>query len=280
MTRTVSLPGGETVPALGQGTWYMGEKRGEARAESDALRLGIDLGMTLIDTAEMYASGGAEEVVAQASSGQRDKLFIVSKVLPQNASRFGVPAACERSLKRLKTDRIDLYLLHWRGGHPLAETIAAFETLKTQGKIRYWGVSNLDVADLREVSQAAGGEHCAANQVLYHPDSRGIEYELLPWCKTHGIPIMAYSPLGHQVRRLLGSAALQAAATRHQVTAAQIALAWGLRHGNVISIPKAADLAHVRENAAAGAIELTQADLAEIDAEHRPPARKQPLDLL
>jgi diketogulonate reductase-like aldo/keto reductase len=280
MTRTVSLPGGETVPALGQGTWYMGEKHGEARREVDALRLGIDLGMTLIDTAEMYAGGGAEEVVAQAGAGQRDKLFIVSKVLPQNASRTGVPAACERSLRRLKTDRIDLYLLHWRGGHPLAETAAAFEALRAAGKIRYWGVSNLDLAAMRELSQVAGGDGCAANQVLYHPDSRGIEYDLLPWCATHGIPIMAYSPLGHQVRRLLGSSALQAVAVRHRATAAQIAIAWGLRHGNVISIPKAADVGHVRENAAAADIELTPTDLAEIDAVHRPPARKQPLDLL
>jgi diketogulonate reductase-like aldo/keto reductase len=280
MTRTVSLPGGETVPALGQGTWYMGEKHGEARREVDALRLGIDLGMTLIDTAEMYAGGGAEEVVAQAGAGQRDKLFIVSKVLPQNASRTGVPAACERSLRRLKTDRIDLYLLHWRGGHPLAETAAAFEALRAAGKIRYWGVSNLDLAAMRELSQVAGGNGCAANQVLYHPDSRGIEYDLLPWCATHGIPIMAYSPLGHQVRRLLGSSALQAVAVRHRATAAQIAIAWGLRHGNVISIPKAADVGHVRENAAAADIELTPTDLAEIDAVHRPPARKQPLDLL
>jgi diketogulonate reductase-like aldo/keto reductase len=280
MTHIVSLPGGETVPALGQGTWYMGEKRGEAGREAEALRLGIDLGMTLIDTAEMYASGGAEEVVAKAAAGQRDKLFIVSKVLPQNASRTGVPAACERSLKRLKTDRIDLYLLHWRGGHPLAETVAAFDTLKVQGKIRYWGVSNFDVTDMEELSKVTGGEGCAANQVLYHPDSRGIEFALLPWCATHGIPIMAYSPLGHQVRRLLGSTALQAVAARHQATAAQIAIAWGLRHGNVISIPKAADAAHVRENATAGDIELTPADLAEIDAAHRPPARKSPLDLL
>jgi len=280
MTRTVTLPGGETVPALGQGTWYMGEKRGEARREVEALRLGIDLGMTLIDTAEMYASGGAEEVVAQASAGQRDKLFIVSKVLPQNASRTGTPAACERSLKRLNTDRIDLYLLHWRGSHPLAETVAAFEALKAQRKIRHWGVSNLDTADMRALLGVPVGAACAADQVLYHPDSRGIEYDLLPWCATHGIPVMAYSPLGHQVRRLLGSAALRAVAVRHQATAAQIAVAWGLRHGNVISIPKASDLAHVRENAAAGAIELTSADLAEIDAVHRPPARKQALDLL
>jgi diketogulonate reductase-like aldo/keto reductase len=278
--RTVALPGGETVPVLGQGTWYMGEKRGEAAREVAALRLGVDLGMTLIDTAEMYASGGAEEVVATAAAGIRDRLFIVSKVLPQNASRKGVPAACERSLKRLKTDRIDLYLLHWRGGHPLAETVAAFETLKAAGKIRYWGVSNLDTADMKAVLGAPGGTGCAANQVLYHPESRGIEFDLLPWCGEHGIPVMAYSPLGHDVRRLLGSSALQAVARRHAMTPAQIAIAWGLRSGNVISIPKAADVAHVRENAAAGTIALSAEDLAAIDAVHRPPSRKVGLDLL
>src|ERR1700754_4103924 len=195
--KTVTLPGGETVAALGQGTWYMGERRGEAAQEAAALRLGVDLGMTLIDTAEMYASGGAEQVVAQAVSGIRDQVFILSKVLPQNASRSGVPAACERSLKRLKTDRIDLYLLHWRGGHPLVETVAAFEALRGQGKIRHWGVSNLDTADMKELLGVPAGSDCAANQVLYHPDSRGIEFELLPWCAEHKIPIMAYSPLGH-----------------------------------------------------------------------------------
>ncbi|WP_428483727.1 aldo/keto reductase [Rhodopila sp.] len=278
--RTVALPGGETVPALGQGTWNMGENRGEIRREADALRLGIDLGMSLIDTAEMYANGGAETVVAEASAGQRDKLFIVSKVLPSNASRSGVPAACERSLKRLKTDRIDLYLLHWQGGHPLAETVAAFEALRAAGKIRYWGVSNLDTADMTELLEVAGGQACAADQVLYHPDSRGIEFDLLPWCASHGIPIMAYSPLGHHVRRLLGSPALRAVARRHRVTPAQVAIAWGLRHPMVISIPKAADVAHVRENAAAATLELTPADLAEIDAAHQPPGRKQALDLL
>ena len=278
--RTVALPGGETVSAVGQGTWYMGERRGDASKEADALRLGIDLGMTLIDTAEMYASGGAEQVVAQAVSGIRDQVFIVSKVLPQNASRSGVPAACERSLKRLKTDRIDLYLLHWRGGHPLAETVAAFEALKAQGKIRHWGVSNLDTADMTELLGVPSGSGCAANQVLYHPDSRGIEFDLLPWCTKHGIPLMAYSPLGHHVRKLLGSSALQAVARRHGATAAQVAIAWGLRSGNVISIPKAADTAHVRENAAAGDIGLTEQDLVEIDAVHQPPRRKAALDLL
>lgn len=278
--RTVQLPGGETVAALGQGTWYMGERRGEAAKEADALRLGIELGMTLIDTAEMYASGGAEEVVAAASAGIRDRLFIVSKVLPQNASRSGVPAACERSLKRLKTDRIDLYLLHWRGGHPLAETVAAFEALQAADKIRYWGVSNLDTTDMEELLGVPGGAGCAADQVLYHPDSRGIEFDLLPWCADHKIPVMAYSPLGHQVRRLLGSAALQAVARRHDATPAQVTIAWGLRSGNVISIPKAADAAHVRENAGAAAIRLTEEDLAAIDAAHRPPRRKLGLDLL
>jgi diketogulonate reductase-like aldo/keto reductase len=280
MMRTVALPGGETVPALGQGTWYMGERRADAKREADALRLGVDLGMTLIDTAEMYASGGAEEVVAQAAAGIRDRLFIVSKVLPQNASRSGVPAACERSLKRLNTDRIDLYLLHWRGGHPLAETVAAFEALKAAGKIRYWGVSNLDTGDMQELIGVPGGTGCAADQVLYHPDSRGIEFDLLPWCAARKIPVMAYSPLGHQVRRLLGSSALQAVARRHQATPAQVAIAWGLRHDNIISIPKAADAAHVRENAGAAAIELTAEDLAAIDAVHKPPKRKVGLDLL
>jgi diketogulonate reductase-like aldo/keto reductase len=279
MMRTVKLPGGETVPALGQGTWYMGERRGEARKEADALRLGVDLGMTLLDTAEMYASGGAEEVVASAVAGIRDRVFIVSKVLPQNASKAGVPAACERSLQRLRTDRIDLYLLHWRGSYSLAETVGAFEALKAAGKIRYWGVSNLDTGDMEELLRAPGGAECAANQVLYHPDSRGIEFDLLPWCAGHGIPVMAYSPLGHHVRRLLESRALLAVAQRHDATPAQVAIAWGMRGGNVISIPKAADAAHVRENAAAGEIELTAEDLAAIDAVHRPPGRKVGLDL-
>jgi diketogulonate reductase-like aldo/keto reductase len=278
--KTVTLPGGETVAALGQGTWYMGERRGDAAKEAAVLRLGVDLGMTLIDTAEMYASGGAEQVVAQAVSGIRDQVFIVSKVLPQNASRAGVPAACERSLQRLKTDRIDLYLLHWRGGHPLAETVAAFEALKAQGKIRYWGVSNLDTGDMTELFGVPGGKACAADQVLYHPDSRGIEFDLLPWCAKHGVPVMAYSPLGHNVRKLLGSPALQAVAERHGVTAAQVALAWSMRDGHTISIPKAADAVHVRENAAAADLTLTAEDLAAIDTAHPPPKRKTSLDLL
>jgi diketogulonate reductase-like aldo/keto reductase len=278
--RTVTLPGGETVPALGQGTWYMGERRADVAKEADVLRLGVDLGMTLLDTAEMYANGGAEDVVARAVTGIRDQVFIVSKVLPQNASRSGIPAACERSLKRLNTDWIDLYLLHWRGGYPLAETVAAFEALKAAGKIRYWGVSNLDTGDMEELLRVPNGAGCAGNQVLYHPDSRGIEFDLLPWCAEHAIPVMAYSPLGHTVRKLLSSTALQTVARRHGATPAQIAIAWGLRSGNVISIPKAAGAAHVRENARAADVILTAEDVAVIDAGHRPPKRKQPLDLL
>jgi diketogulonate reductase-like aldo/keto reductase len=278
--RTVKLPSGEQVAAIGQGTWYMGDRKSEAAREIAALKLGIDLGMTLIDTAEMYADGGAERIVAQAVEGRRDDVFIVSKVYPHNASKSGVPAACERSLKRLNTDRIDLYLLHWRGGHPLAETVAAFEKLRQEGKIRHWGVSNLDVSDMEEIRRAPGGANCAANQVLYHPNSRGIEYDLLPWCAKHGVAVMAYSPLGHTTSRLLRSPPLVEVAKRHGVTPAQVALAWGLRFPHVISIPKASDPGHVRENAAAIDVVLTADDLAEIDAVHKPPGRKQPLDLL
>jgi diketogulonate reductase-like aldo/keto reductase len=276
--RHVRLPDGTEVPTLGQGTWHMGERGNAAKTETAAIKLGIELGMTLIDTAEMYGNGGAEEVVADASQGQRDKLFIVSKVYPHNASLTGVPAACERSLKRLRTDRIDLYLLHWRGSHPLTETVEAFEKLRAEGKIRYWGVSNFDARDMQEVVRLPGGAQCASNQVLYHVGSRGIEYDLLPWCSEHKMPLMAYSPVG-QGGRLLQSKALAAVAKRHDATPAQIAIAWSMRHDNVITIPKASDLRHVRENAAAGAIALTEEDLAVIDAAHPPPGRKQSLDI-
>lgn len=278
MTRTVRLPDGTEVPALGLGTWHMGERSQAAKDEAAAIRLGIELGMTLIDTAEMYGNGGAEEVIAESTAGQRDKLFIVSKVYPHNASRDGVPAACERSLRRLRTDRIDLYLLHWRGSHPLPETVAAFEKLRAEGKIRYWGVSNFDTRDMQGLARLQDGANCAANQVLYHVGSRGIEFDLLPWCRQHHMPIMAYSPVG-QGGSLLRSKALAAVAKRHDATPAQIAIAWTLRHDNVISIPKAADLRHVRENATAGAIVLSEADLKEIDSAHPPPAGKQSLDI-
>jgi len=276
--RTVRLPDGTEVPALGQGTWHMGERHGEAKAEVAALKLGIELGVTLIDTAEMYGNGRAEELVAEATQGKRDGLFIVSKVYPHNASRTGVPAACERSLKRLRTDRIDLYLLHWRGSHPLAETVEAFEALRAAGKIRYWGVSNFDTGDMQQLARLPDGAHCAANQVLYHVGSRGIEYDLLPWCTGHKVPLMAYSPVG-QGGRLLQSKALATVAKRHNATPAQIAIAWSMRYDNVITIPKASDPGHVRENSAAGGIVLSEDDIATIDAAHPPPGGKQSLDI-
>jgi len=279
MKRYVRLPDGTEVPALGQGTWHMGETRRSAATEVAALKLGIELGVTLIDTAEMYGNGEAEEIVAQAIAGQRDKVFIVSKVYPHNASRTGVPAACERSLKRLGIDRLDLYLLHWRGSHPLAETVEAFERLREAAKIRYWGVSNFDTDDMQELVRLKHGGACATNQVLYNPDTRGIEFDLLPWCRDHAIPVMAYSPVG-QGGRLLRSPALAAVARRHNATPAQIAIAWSLRDGQIISIPKATDLEHVRENAATADIELTAEDLAEIDTRHPPPSRKESLGLL
>ncbi len=277
--RMVRLPDGEQVPALGQGTWRMAEGRHSAAEEVAALRLGIELGMTLIDTAEMYADGRSEEVVGQAIAGIRDKLFIVSKVYPHNATKRGTAAACERSLKRLGTDRIDLYLLHWRGSAPLAETVAEFEKLRTAGKIRHWGVSNLDLDDMEELVDAALGTACATDQVLYNPEHRGIEFDLLPWCAERGMPVMAYSPIG-QAGRLLRSAAVVSVATRHQATPAQVAIAWSLRHAHVISIPKSGSAAHVRENAAAASLKLTEADLKEIDAAFPPPKRKQSLGML
>ncbi len=277
--RRIPLPDGTTVSAIGQGTWKIGEGERPAKAEADALRLGIDLGMTLIDTAEMYGDGASEEVVAQAIAGQRDRVYLVTKVYPHNASRTGVPAACARSLKRLGTDAIDLYLLHWRGGVPLAETVAAFEKLRAEGKIRAWGVSNLDPDDMAELLAVKGSGACAVNQILYNPEYRGIEFDLLPWLGRKNIPAMAYSPVG-QGGRLLRHPALASVARRHSATPAQIALAWGLRHAHVISIPKAADAAHVRANAAAAAITLTAQDFAEIDAAFKPPGRATALATL
>ncbi len=266
------MPG--DMPRLGQGTWRMGEGLRPRAEEAAALRLGLDLGMTLIDTAEMYGEGAAEEVVGDAISGQRDRAFLVSKVYPQNASRAGVVAACARSLKRLRTDRLDLYLLHWRGGVPLAETVAGFEALREAGHIRAWGVSNFDVDDMAELP--AG---CAANQVLYNVEARGIEFELLPWSQARGMPVMAYSPVG-QGGALLRSKVLVEIGRRHGVTAAQVAVAWTLRQDGVVSIPKAGDAAHVRENAAALGVQLTERDVAEIDAAFPAPKRKRALEML
>jgi len=275
----VRLPDGTDVPALGQGTWLIGENKRRASKEESALALGIDLGLSLIDTAEMYGDGRSEELIGRVIKGRRHEVFLVSKVYPHNASRDGVQAACARSLKRLNVETIDLYLLHWRGGVPLAETVAGFTALKRAGKIGAWGVSNFDVADMDELLGVPGGDACAANQVLYHPASRGIEYDLLPWCARQKISVMAYSPFGHSGTPLR-SKALTDVARRHGVAPAQIALAGAIRHPHVSVIPKAGDPAHVRENATAGKITLTAEDLAVIDAAHPPPRRKQSLDLL
>ncbi len=274
----VTLPQGEQVPALGLGTWHMGERAAAHKEEVAALKLGIELGMTLIDTAEMYGEGGAEQVVAEASAGQRDKLFIVSKVYPHNASRKGVPAACERSLKRLATDRIDLYLLHWRGSYPLAETVEAFEKLRDAGKIRHWGVSNLDEDDMEELFGVPNGEACASNQVLYNLSRRGIEWALAPMCRERGMPVMAYSPI--EQGRILRERTLVEVARRCEATPAQVALAWLLAQQQVMVIPKASDLRHVRENRASADLVLTKDDLAELDRAFPPPKRKQPLAML
>ena len=275
---TVTLPGGERVPALGQGTWHMGETRRRMAEEAAAVRLGIELGMTLIDTAEMYGNGGAEEMVANAAEGLRDDLFIVSKVYPHNASRTGVVAACERSLQRLRTDRIDLYLLHWRGSIPLAETLEGFEGLLRTGKIRHYGVSNFDRADMAEWVALKGGETVSADQVLYNLSRRSPEWDLVPWCRERGIAIMAYTPLGQG--SLLRDRTLAEIARRRNATPAQVALAWLLRQQGMIVIPKAARLEHVRDNRGALDVGLTQEDLAALDRAFPPPRAKSSLGML
>jgi diketogulonate reductase-like aldo/keto reductase len=271
-------PSGELVPALGQGTWGFAEKPARRKEEIAALRLGIDLGMTLIDSAEMYADGAAEELVGEAIAGRRDEVFLVSKVLPSNASREGTIAACQRSLRRFRTDRIDLYLLHWRGQFPLSETLEAFFTLVRNGLIRYWGVSNFDVSDMEELMLLPGAETITTNQVLYNLTRRGIEWDLMPWCVGRGIPIMAYSPIEQGL--LLRDATLAAIAARHGATPAQIALAWVLDHQGVFTIPRTARVAHVRENRAAAGIRLTPQDLAELDRAFPPPDGPRPLETI
>lgn len=272
-----TLPGGENVAALGQGTWQMGDSARRRKQEVAALRLGFDLGMTLVDTAEMYASGGAEEVVGEAIAGRRDKIFIVSKVMPQNASRRSTVAACEKSLKRLKVEAIDLYLLHWPGNVPFAETLDAFTTLKNAGKIRHWGVSNFDVDEMEEVVALPGGRDVASNQVMYNLNRRGIEFSLIPWCEKHHIPIMAYSPLDQG--KLLRSREIERIAARHSASAVQVALAWLLRHKNMIAIPKAGSEAHVRENYGALNVRLDADDLAALDRAFPPPGGKKSLEM-
>lgn len=276
--RTVTLPNGDRVPALGLGTWHMGEKKSMRAHEVAALRAGLDLGLTLIDTAEMYGEGGAEKVVAEAVAGRRDQVFVVSKVYPHNASRAGAIAACERSLERLATDRIDLYLLHWRGSVPLSETVDAFERLKKDGKIRAWGVSNFDVDDMAELARAPAGANCATNQVLYHLSERGIEWKLLPDCQKRRMPVMAYSPLGQG--GILKKPALADIARKHEATPAAIALAWVLRHDHVIAIPKSSSIERTSQNARAAAIRLDKDDVAALDKAFPIPRAPSPLAML
>jgi diketogulonate reductase-like aldo/keto reductase len=276
--RTIRLPSGEPMPVLGQGTWRMAEDPRRHHDEVTALRLGLDLGMTLVDTAEMYANGRAEELVGEAISGRRDEVFLVSKVLPSHATHPATVAACEASLRRLRTDRLDLYLLHWRASVPLEETLAAFQSLVTSGKIRYWGVSNFDVMDMVELVGLPGGGAVATDQVLYNLTGRGIEYDLLPWCQGRHIPVMAYSPI--ERGRLVGHPALQAVAARHGATPAQVALAWVLRQEGVNAIPKAGTPAHARENRAALDLRLSAPDLAALDRAFPPPTGPRPLEVL
>jgi diketogulonate reductase-like aldo/keto reductase len=278
--KRLPLPSGHAIPVLGQGTWNMGEDPAARAAEVAALRLGLDLGMDLIDSAEMYGEGGAEEVVGEAIAGRRGQVFLVSKVYPHNASRAGVRAACERSLRRLRTDYLDLYLLHWRGSVPLHETLEAFEALRAEGKIRGYGVSNFDLDDMREIEGLAAGARVATDQVLYNLAERGIEWDLLPWCRARGMPLMAYSPLESataEQRALLGNPALVEVARRHGATPAQVALAWLLHQDGVVVIPKAVRLEHVRANRAALEIRLGADDLARLDQGFAPPGRRKPL---
>ncbi|AXK36236.1 aldo/keto reductase [Streptomyces armeniacus] len=273
--RTVTLPSGATVPALGQGTWRIGEDPARREGELTALRHGLDLGMTLIDTAEMYGSGGAEELVGEAVRGRRDEVFLVSKVLPWHADARGTVDACHASQRRLGTDHIDLYLLHWRGEVPLAETVEAFEGLVEEGSIGSWGVSNLDTGDLAELPAHA---RVQTDQVLYNLVRRGPEYDLFPRCRELAVPLMAYSPV--EQGRLLRHEALRAVAAAHGATPAQVALAWVLRHDDVIAIPKASSAEHVAENHTALSLRLTEDDLRVLDEAFPPPTEKQPLDIL
>jgi len=277
MTTAYETRAGAAMPRLGMGTWYMGENPGRRDRELEALRLGLDLGMTLIDTAEMYGGGDSEALVGEAIQGRREAVFLVTKVLPHNASAEGTVEACERSLRLLGTDRIDLYLLHWQGPHPLEETFAAFERLKRAGKILHHGVSNFDIDDMDEADGAAGGAG-DADQVLYSLASRGVERRLIPWCAERRVAVMAYSPFYHG--RMKTSPALKEVAARHGVKPHAVAIAWTLRQENVVCIPKAANPDHVRANAAALGLELSAEDLAALDAAYPAPGRDVPLDIL
>ena len=276
--RTLKLSSGQLIPVLGMGTWRMGENALHRQSEIDALRHGLDLGLSLIDTAEMYGEGGAEEVIAQAIANRRASAFLVSKVYPHNASKQKAIAACERSLKRLKTDYLDVYLLHWRGSVPLAETLEAFETLQQSGKIRSYGVSNFDVEDMEEASQLKGGKGIVTNQVLYNLMRRGIEWNLLPWCRQQGIPIMAYSPI--EQGRLLNNKTIKAIAQERGVTAAIVAIAWLLHQEDIIVIPKSSRIDHVEQNYAAKDLKLSAEELAALDVAFPPPTKPVGLEML
>ncbi|MEM5327584.1 aldo/keto reductase [Paraburkholderia sp. JHI2823] len=275
---TVALPDGERIPKLGQGTWEMGERSAHRAAEIAALREGVALGMTLIDTAEMYGDGATERLVGEALEGLREQVFLVSKVYPHNASRSGVVRACESSLKRLRTDRLDLYLLHWRGGVPLAETVEGFESLVRAGKIRHWGVSNFDTDDMEELFATPGGDACATNQILYNVARRGAEFDLLPWSASHRMPVMAYSPVDHA--RLPRRSPLDDIAHAHGVSVYRVAMAWLLSRSGVCAIPKAGRVEHVRDNRAALDLVLGAEDHAALDAYFKPPRSKRPLEML
>ena len=276
--KTVTLLSGQRVSAFGLGTWHFGEDRGKRTEEIATLRLGLDLGVTLIDTAEMYGEGRSEELIAEAIEGRRDQIFLVSKVSPHNASRKGAVAACERSLARLRTDRIDLYLLHWRGNVPLAETIEAFVALQKAGKIHHFGVSNLDLADMQELWSVQNGSAVATDQLLYNLARRGIEWDLLPWLRERRIPIMAYSPI--EQAKLTLNAKLVDFARRHSMTPAQAGLAWLLAHDDVIVIPKTGRRDRLKENIGALDQHLTQAQLGELDQLFPPPIGPRPLEML
>ena len=276
--KMLRLPSGKPIHLLGQGTWGMGQHHSKRKDEVAALRLGLDLGMGLIDTAEMYGEGGAEKVVGEAIDGRRDEVFIVTKVYPHNANRTGAVAACERSLKRLKTDYVDLYLLHWIGSVPVAETLEAFERLKSDDKILEYGISNFDKRDIEKAFVLPGGNQIATDQVLYNLQRRGIERDLLPWCREHGMPIMAYSPI--EQGRILKDKQLKLVAARHNVTPAQVALAWVLKQEGIVAIPKASNPSHVQENRASLDVELTDEDFAELDRAFPPPRKKVPLEMI
>ena len=281
---TVTLPGGKTVPALGQGTWYLGESPASRAGEIEALRWGVNHGMTLIDTAEMYGEGLSEEMIGEAIRPlKRDELFLVSKVYPHNAGRSRIFRSCEQSLKRLGTDYLDLYLLHWRGSVPLAETVDCMQQLVKEGKILHWGVSNFDKADMEELWATPGGKSCATNQVLYHLASRGVEYDLLPWLRERGLPMMAYCPLaqaGRLKRNLLQSPVLGTIANNHNITVPQLLLAFVLHQPGVIAIPRAAQLHHMQQNRAAADVRLTSEELAALNEAFPAPTRPTPLDIV